>query len=177
MSIQSMTRQALFRKMAEVVSNLPNEDLPKLWQQLAAWEAMIAQADTDKSAHSSTEVHQEVIEFVVAPRLGTQQPFLRLPIRTTTPVSAAIMEVGAVADAAIREMDQLQANILWWNQHFAQIWRDATLYNRYVAIANGELFTADTYADAYQNALQVHPDSLPYIFFRKSPQEVTVQAN
>lgn len=87
------------------------------------------------------------------------------------------MEVGEVVDEADTFMQQLRTNIEWWNRNYAQIQHDPTFVDRYVAIANGEVFAGDSYMAAYHHAQQVYPDSVPYIFYLKSAQEATAHAN
>jgi hypothetical protein len=176
MAIQPMSREALFKKMADVVNNLPTEQLPQLWQQMNAWESAFAQAGNDDSTSHSAD-GQAVVEFVVPARLGAQKPLIRLPLRSTTPIPAAIMEVGEAADEADTFMQQLRANIEWWNQHYAQICNDASLAGHYVAIANGEIFAGDSYMAAYAQVRQVHPNGVPYILLLPSAQEAIHHAN
>lgn len=163
MSIQPISRQALFKKMVDVVNKLPNEKLQQVWQQFNAWETALAQSDKDKSTSNGADV-QEIVEFVVPPRVGAQKPLIRLPMRSTTPVPAAIMEVGEAADDTDTFMQQLRANIEWWNRNYAQIHNDPTLVGRYVAISTGAVFAGDNYLEVYHNVRQVHPDGVPYIF-------------
>lgn len=176
MAIQTITRQALFKKMAEVVNQLPNEKLLLVWQQFNAWETALAQSDDNKATSNDTDV-AEIIEFVVPPRLSTQKPLIRLPMRSTTPVAAAIMEVGEAADNTDTFMQQLRANIEWWNQNARKICNDPTLVGHYVAIANSEVFAGDSYLEAYHNVRQIYPNSVPYIFYLKSAQKATYHAN
>lgn len=64
MSIQPITRQALVKKMAAVVNQLPTEKLVQLWQQVDAWETALAQPDNDKNRPNGGD-GQAVVEFVV----------------------------------------------------------------------------------------------------------------
>lgn len=176
MSTQIITRQALFKKMAEVVDQLPNEKLWQVWQQVDGWKTVPAQLDDNKNMSSGADL-QEVVEFVVPPRAGMRKPLIRLPMRATTPVPAVIMEVGEAADDTDTFMQQLRTNIEWWNQNYAQIQNDPTFVGHYVAITDGELFVGDSYMEVYHNARQVYPDSVPYIFYLKSTQEATDHAN
>ena len=177
MAIQPITRQALFKKMANVVNKLPNEKLQQLWTQLDTWESALAHVGYDNQSTPSSADLPAVVEFTVPPQFGRQKPLIRLPLRSTGPIPPVIMEVGEAPDDTDPFMQQLRDNIAWWNQNHAKILNDATLVGRYVAISAGEVFAGDSYLEAYEKVHQVYPDGAPYIFLLMSPQEVTHHAN
>lgn len=181
MAIQPITRQALFKKMANVVNKLPNEQLQQLWTQLDSWESMLAHAGHDNQSTPSSADLPAVVEVTVPPQFGRQKPLIRLPLRSTGPIPPVIMEeimeVGEAPDDTDPFMQQLRDNIAWWNQNYAKILNDATFVGRYIAIAAGEVFAGDSYLEAYEKVHQVYPDGAPYIFLLLSPQEVTHHAN
>jgi hypothetical protein len=173
--MQTITRQALLKKIAEVVKNLPDDRLQQVWEQVNSWD-ILARAE-DKAGHSNTE-DKEIIEFEVTPRQGTpEKQFVRLPVRSRGPVTHAIMEVSESTYDSSDYMQRLQANIKWWNQNFDKIQNNSSLYDSYVAISDGAVFSADSYLDAYNKTREVQTDGNPYIFFLKSPNQSTNHAN
>jgi hypothetical protein len=175
--MQTITRKALLKKIAEVVKNLPDDRLQQVWEQVNSWGTMVSARVEDKAGHSRSD-DQEIIEFGVTPRQGTpEEQFVRLPVRSKGPTTPAIMEVSESTYDTSGYMQRLQANIEWWNQNFDRIQQDSSLYNSYVAISDGVVFFADSYLDAYKKTREVQTDGNPYIFFLKSPNQPTKGMN
>lgn len=166
MSIQTITRQALLKKVTEVVNQLPDERLQQVWKQFDAWATIAVQRE-----------EEAIVEFAVAPRQEMGKPLLRLPIRSTSMPSKAHMEVAEPAKDDSLFMQRLQANIEWWNQHFAQIRNNTALHDRYIAISDGEVFTGTSYEEAYSKARAAYPNGVPYLFFLKAPDGSTNYAH
>ncbi len=175
--MQTITRQALLKKIAEVVENLPDDRLQQAWEQVNSWDTTVSAGVEDKTGHSRSD-DKEIIEFEVAPRQGTpEEQFVRLPVRSKGPITQAIMEVSESTYDSAEYTQRLQTNIKWWNQNFDKIQNDSSLYDSYVAISDGAVFSADSYLAAYNKTREVQTDGNPYIFFLKSPNQSTTHAN
>lgn len=151
MELQTITRQALLDRVSGVIKNLSDEQLQQAAEQIDAWVA-------------AAEKATEPLEFTVSPRASGRRPYLRLPLRATKPSPKAVMEVGE-AYCASSFLQQLHANIVWWNQNYAALYREKTLVGHYIAISGGEVFVAETYEAAFRKACDANKDATPYIIF------------
>ena len=172
MSIQTVTRQALLKKIADVVKNMPDDQLQQTWEEVDSWDTVALDRSTvDYKANQNSADDQEIVEFTITSRQGATEQFVRFPVRSNRLALHAIMEVSDTAYDSHAFTQRLQANIGWWNQNCDKICSDPSLYDRYVAISDGAVFSAESYLDAYNKSLELHTDGWPYIFFLKSPSQ------
>lgn len=176
MATPTITRELLLQKIVEVIDNLPDAKLQQAWEQVASWDTPLSEQAEAASLHSSAG-DNEILEFEVEPYPNAPKQFVRIPIRLEKPAGHAIMEVGESTYGPSEYAQRIQANIEWWNQNFDKICNNPSLYDSYVAISDGLVFATHSYLDAYNKALAVHTDGVPYIFFLKSPDNSTNHAN
>ncbi|MEM7538939.1 MAG: hypothetical protein AAF639_42675, partial [Chloroflexota bacterium] len=145
MSVQTITRQDILHRAMEVVRSAPEHKLQQIWDQVNAW--AFANSDTEKNFNQRAEpneIDDEAREFVVSPR-PVKSHKIRVPIRVKGSLPKPIMEIGEPDPASSARIDKLQANTEWWNQNYEQIIYDESLHGRFVAISDGEIFSADSY--------------------------------
>lgn len=152
-------------ELTELVQQIDDDQLELAFERLRP--LVQATKQTNGAAHEEVE---EQLEFIVPYRKPSRR--INLPIRVVgAPPQPIIMTVSEASPEEIAFMQRFHNNIEWWSSHHRQIVEDASLYNQYVAISEGEVFAASSYLEARDKALLQHPNDTPYIFFLYPPED------
>jgi hypothetical protein len=151
-------------ELTELVQQIGDDQLELAFERLRP----LAQATKQENGTAHEEV-EEQLEFIVPYRKPSR--WVNLPIRVLgSPSPAVTMTVSEATPEETLLFQRFHDNIEWWNQHYRQIIEDSSLFNQFVAISQGEIFTAPTYLEAREKVLQSHPGDAPYIFFLYPPE-------
>ena len=127
--------------------------------------------------HEHIDTDEEILEFDVPPRTHSNlSQYLRAPRRVKSPLGQVTIEICASETASIW-LDEFHANIEWWNQNSKDIVNNSSLHNKYIAVSDGEVFSGDSYLEAYHKVHAAHVDAFPYIFLLKRPEDTDHDTN
>ena len=86
-----------------------------------------------------------------------------------------MMEVGGKSAKLASGINELKTNGLWWRERRAEI--IATYHNTHIAISMGELFSGESYMDAFDAAKAKYPGDVPFIIRLFNTNATTTHAN